>query len=134
MNLDSLQPPRKPLSAETKHRNYKVAGAIAGVAIAALTVFPRSHNKTVPDSIKTADELNVCVPQGHQSFTFKAGEGEAAAVLAIKGTGDGPGDACWDEGVQSVEKALGRDQYGNVQLPQVGQTIDIPAAEAPVSK
>ncbi len=57
-------------------------------------------------SASSDKELKVCIPQGDMEFTFKAGQGENAAILAIKGSGLGEGDPCWDDAKAIVDKQL----------------------------
>lgn len=110
---------------QNKNQNPIRRGLVAAAAAAALLAACSDGGSA------TAEPGVVCMPKGAQEFTFDAATtGKNDAVHAIKGSGNGEGDPCWDEAVELVNSAV--ESETGYSVPQQGMTIEIPAELEPI--
>ncbi len=98
-------------------RGNKKPSAILGIVAVGLLAACTGPKQTQPvDAAGT-----VCVVSTEtQMYQFQDGQGIQNAVHAIKGSGSGEGDECWDEATAAVEGALHGNQPGHdteVRIP-----------------
>ena len=109
----------------TLARDIKIAVAGGGLALASILGISWHTQQNRKSQTPTH-----FVFSGDQTFTFQSGQGEDDAINKIQGSGMGPGNPSWDAAKKVVDGALGQHD-GEVNLPQVGQQIDIPSQEIP---
>ncbi len=120
---------RRYTKAEVKRNRMKVvSGALGGLAaVSALFLLAPRPGAEPAQKHMTRDEATTCeLSPETMEFTFNAGDGINSAVVAVPGSGNGEGDACFSETKEAVEHALHGD------TPLAGQTIMIPKEVHPV--